>query len=88
MAHTHGADRIESHGTYDGRFFEVDDPKIIIEIYDKAFKWFNELSPIASSISLRSSSEILGCFAGVSKINKNQHNDHKTPIPPKIKYKL
>lgn len=37
---------------------------------------------MASSISFLSSSEILGCFAGVSKIKKNQHSDQMTPIPP------
>lgn len=38
--------------------------------------------PIASSISLRSSSEIRGCLAGVSKMRTNQRTDQKTPIPP------
>lgn len=37
---------------------------------------------MASSISFLSSSEILGCFAGVSKMKKNQHSDQMTPIPP------
>lgn len=26
MAHTHGADNIDNHGTYDGRCFDVDVP--------------------------------------------------------------
>lgn len=82
MAHTQGADKIESHGTYDGRFFDVDDPgKKLLEL--NYFNYcFIEFLPIASSISLRSSSDILGCLAGVSKIKKNQHKDHTTPTPP------
>lgn len=27
MAQTQGADRIDFHGTYDGRFFDVEEPK-------------------------------------------------------------
>jgi hypothetical protein len=38
--------------------------------------------PIASSISLRSSCEILGCLAGLSKMRRNQQIDQKTPMPP------
>ena len=38
--------------------------------------------PIASSISERSSGEILGCVAGVSKIKINHKIDHAKPIPP------
>lgn len=48
----------------------------ILQLHSTSF------SPIASSISFRSSSEILGCLAGVSKINKNQQSDHNTPIVP------
>lgn len=48
--------------------------------------FFEVDDPIASSISLRSSSEMRGCFAGVSKITRNQKTDHKTPNPPVLKH--
>lgn len=38
--------------------------------------------PMASSISLRSSGEMRGCAAGLSKINQNQPMDHNNPIAP------
>lgn len=38
--------------------------------------------PIASSISFRSSGEIRGCTAGVSKMNQNQQIDQIKPTPP------
>lgn len=63
IAQTAGDDKIEPHGTYVGRFFDVVDP-------------------IASSMSLRSSSEILGWTAGVSKIKTNQQIDQMNPMAP------
>lgn len=45
------------------------------------------LVPIASSISLRSSGEIRGWTAGVSKIIKNHKIDHINPTPPKRELK-
>lgn len=69
MAHTAGDDKIDPHGTYVGRFFDVVDP-------------------IASSMSLRSSSEILGWTAGVSKIKTNQQIDQTNPMAPEQKHLL
>lgn len=41
-----------------------------------------DVLPIASSISFRSSGEIRGCTAGVSKMIQNQQIDHNNPTPP------
>lgn len=44
--------------------------------------FFRDPPPIASSISFRSSGEIRGCTAGVSKMNQNQQIDQIKPMPP------